>query len=145
MGACAFDEGWRRRFAPADGIKGWDRIALVGLSLKARLSGGSCVVLRDVVATLEPGGQAESPTDAAYAKMRLAFVTFPPEASTIVPTLLAGTPRLKEAIERFMADFRDIVRERDDFWAACGTDPADTAKRAGIDFRIDLGATGKTT
>ena len=137
-GVYAFSAGWHRKFAPSDGIKGCDQMGLVALSLKARLSGGSCVVLKDVIAEGTLASQPANSTDIAYAKMRLAFVTFPPQYAMLVPTLLAGTPGLREATSRFMIDFRDIVQERDQFWSACGSDPTEACKRAGIEFGIAL-------
>lgn len=137
-GVCAFSSRWQREFAPNDGIRKYSQMDLTALSLKARLSGGSCIVLKDVVVEGSLSGATPSTVEVAYGKMRLAFVTFPPEIATVVPTLLAGTPGLREATSMFMRDFRDIVRERDEFWEVCRSSPVEAAKKAGIEFGIDF-------
>jgi len=139
-GAYAFAAEWYRKFLPLSGIKVWNKVALAAISLKARLSGGSCVVAKNVVSTTDAGhdDRPTFPIDVAYGKMRLAFAVLPPRFSTIVPTLLAGSPGLAEATARFMADFRDIVRERDEFWAAVGTDPESATRAAGISLDVPI-------
>lgn len=142
-GAYAFDASWNRKIGGYSGIKGCDPIELVSLSLKTRLSGGSIVVLPDI--EMEHSFRKKPPFDVgcsrtAYNKMRLSFVAFPPEVSTIVPTLLVGSDGSVEAISEFMSDFGEIVSERDSFWGACGVDQEEAIKRAGIEFNIDIKA-----
>lgn len=138
-GAYAFSAAWYRKIGGYGGIKGWCPTEMVAISLKTRLAGGSCVVIgveMEHEFRTKPPFQLAKP-QAVYNKMRLASVVFPPEIATMVPTLLSGSDGLMDALRGNMADFKEIVAERDWFWKGCTEDPRTAAEMAGIEFEID--------
>ena len=137
MGACAFREDRGRILFPELGTNTCSLIDLVGLSLKARISGIPCCVAKDIVASLDDNIPTQPPSDLAYRKMRLSFVLFPPEIATMIPTLLTGTPGLQEAMMRFASTFGDIHAEQQLFWKTIATEPEQVLKKANIQFGFD--------
>ena len=138
-GAYAFSSAWHRKIGGYGGIKGWCPTEMAAISLKTRLAGGSCIVLG---VEMEHEFRTKPPfqfskTQTVYNKLRLASVIFPPGIATMVPTLLSGTDGLMDALYENMADFKDIVAERDRFWRECESNPKEAAAMAGIEFEID--------
>jgi len=133
----AFDSKFINTIGGYKGIKGWCPTETVAISLKTRLIGGTCIVLPNVEMeyqfSLEP-----TSSKIVYNKMRLAFVSMPPEISTIIPSLLAGTLGLKESINEFMTDFKQLVEDRDKFQELYKVTPHEAFKRAGIEIGINF-------
>lgn len=137
MGACAFRADKCRILLPELGTNICNLIDLVGLSLKARISGIPCCVSKDVVASLDDNIPTQPPSDLAYCKMRLSFVIFPPEIATMMPTLLTGTPGLQEAMMRFASTCRDIYAEQQSFWETIAKEPKQALQKANIKFSFE--------
>lgn len=134
----AFDSSFIKSIGGFSGIKGWGDFESVAISLKTRLAGGTCLVLPNVDLECEfLTSLAES--SALYNKMRLAFVTMPPEISNIIPALLSGCEGIKESIDEFMSDFKQMVEDRDKFREICKVDPREAFMVAGISLDINLG------
>jgi glycosyltransferase involved in cell wall biosynthesis len=133
----AFDSKFIKAIGGYKGIKGRCPTETVALSLKTRLVGGTCMVLPNVEVEHEFSlNSTISPI--AYNKMRLAFATMPPEVSNIIPILLTGTLNLQDSVNEFMADFRQLVEDREQFREICKVEPYEAFKRAGIDLGINL-------
>jgi len=131
--ACHSD--WHRDICECLGMKDGGTVDLIAISLKTRLAGGSCVVLQDVVAEQSFDGlPVVDPETVAYNKIRLAMTALPFGISTIVPTLLTGTPGLEKAMKNIMNDIKEIHNDRERFEAICGCSLSEAAARAGITF-----------
>ena len=143
-GVYAFHKDWYRNIGGCSGMKGGGIMDLVAISLKTRLAGGSCIVLRDVIAEQEfkteritskdINHQLLSGTNLSYSKIRLAMTSLPWGISIIVPTLLTGTPGLEKAMMDIMDDIKEIHQERECFEDVCGCSLTEAAAKAGITF-----------
>lgn len=133
----AFNSNFIKSIGGFSGIKGWGDTESVAISLKTRLAGGTCLVLPNVDLEYEFSTQLiKSPI--LYNKIRLAFVTMPPEISNIVPALLSESVGIKESVDEFMSDFKQVVEDRDKFKEICKVETREAFKSAGISLDIHL-------
>lgn len=128
---------WHRKIDSFYGIKGYDLMGSIALSVKTRLSGGKIVVLNlEAEQSFPRTTSTNNPIASLYNKLRLAYVVFPPEIATTIPTILGGSVGVKEACNDFIKDFSDIVLEKDRFWEVCHASQKAASDKAGIKFNF---------
>lgn len=133
----AFDSKFVKLINGFSGVKGWCATETIALSLKSRLVGGNCMILPNVEIECNFMPQLNS-SPIVYNKMRLAFVTMPPEVYTIIPALLNTPSGIQSSINSFMSDYKQIIEEREKFIEIRKIDAWESFKLAGIDLGIKV-------